>query len=368
MSNPLSWQHPIALRWIPADAAAYQRLAHQWTRLYGADVPVPEALHAHAPHAAQPDAPADIAAERFYYFESQPESNTTDEPYLFTDLNSASFEGCGLLVLEHFHQQHYSLHAFDGLELLPFRCHDLDLVVNGFVARPLSEIGGFHHYTWNAVREKFTLHQDWGDLESGPALWYKDQKTYLNLQSNGVLEWSAVAPTDYLHPHWNQRYAQDPESVRKAIQVEPLVFTLLDVGLQANRNLQRALLHSLTDSWDPALALYGWDPTEVVGATECTSAVPDGRVSFSALPPHLQTPETAAAVLEANVYWDDSQTHALQKALANTAPHEWPQWVAQNNRALLVLPEAARTHPEVVALQKQNDWLHTDLTNDDLPF
>jgi hypothetical protein len=368
MSTPRTQQHPIALRWIPANTAAYQRLAHQWTRLYGADAPVPEALRANLLNPVQPDAPKDFAAERFYYFEPQAESSAAEEPYLFTDLNSVSLDGCGLLILEHFHQQHYSLHAFDGQELLPFRCHDLDLVVNGFVARPLSEIGGFHHYTWNAVCEKFTLHQNWGDLESGPSLWYKDQKKYLHPQSNGVLEWSAVAPTDYLHPHWNQRYAQDPESVRKAIQIEPLVFTLLDVGLQANLDIQRALLHSLPDSWDPALALYGWDPTEVMGALECTSAVRDGRLSFSALPPHLQTSETAAAVLEANVYWDEVQTHALQKALANTAPHEWPQWVAQNNRALLVLPEAARTHPEVVALQKQNDWLHTDLTNDDLPF
>lgn len=368
MSTPLTSQHPTALRWIPADAAAYKRLTHQWTRLYGADAPIPEELHAHEPNAAQQDAPAGIAAERFYYFESQPESNTADEPYLFTDLKSASFDGCGLLVLEHFYQQHYSLHAFDGQELLPFRCHDLDPVVNGFVARPLSEIGGFHHYTWNAVRNKFTFQQDWGDLESGPAMWHKDQKKYLEPLPNGALGLTAVAPTDYLHPHWNQQFGEDPEVVRKAIQIEPLVFTLLDSPLQDNPKLQRALLNSLTDSWDAALALYGWDPMEVMGVGECTAAVRDGRLSFIALPTHLQTPETAAAVLEGNVYWDDAQTVALQKALANTQPHEWPQWVAQNSRALLVLPEAARAHPEVLALQKQNDWLHTDLTNDDLPF
>jgi hypothetical protein len=181
-------------------------------------------------------------------------------PKLYTGIEQVSFDLDGLIIVNWYMAQIYSLHRSDGTLLLG-PCHDLDLGAEGHILSRSSADPVWEHHIFDGIRVTRIK-------QSGDVLW-EDDFPYLSGRDSipqmfsTAAEYAECYPT--LHPNSNdevasllnvnqnawrvlkQFYKNDNNLAIKAVQSNKLAFTFLSISLQNDRTFVLNLLRELEE-------------------------------------------------------------------------------------------------------------------------
>jgi len=173
IQSPNTLSRPCHLRWFDVHRVE----SHQRDALV-------EAIHAQAQEVGlewsreTADYYFSQPAARLYHF-GDPIDWNAPLPTLFTAISAAFVDSDGILVLEHFWQQVYTVWQFDGSPLICEPLHDADLFLDHTLMVRFYSKGGFHHYEMRPPSEEkaankpsssLRLLASYGDLDLLPSL------------------------------------------------------------------------------------------------------------------------------------------------------------------------------------------------------
>jgi hypothetical protein len=300
---------------------------------------------------------------RVYYFSDRPmEILDMDLPELFTDIVSSSFLFGGQLVLEHSRSQVYSLYDFKGNLLIPNKCHDADLLLNGdLVVRTYAE-PGFQYWGWRQavqfLNEPLTLTHlhTYGDLDILPEWLYVEDRDVLRLKPNGVME--PVRDVELLRTIYD-----DPNKAILNVLEDPTLFSLLAPETQVHGRLQRNLLVS-RDTISPWLRAF---PTLNLSTTftsdEVLKHLEQGALELDVLEPgrHIHPVDKDPNALYFLVAALRNRTQnclsiqTIKLLMENASREQWAELLAVNGELFMHAPIAIRSDIElarIAALQE----------------
>jgi hypothetical protein len=303
------------------------------------------------------------SGERLYYFSEKPIGFTDkDLPKLFTDVVSSSFVHGGQLVLEHSRSQVYSLYDFKGNLLIPNKCHDADLLLNGdFVVRTYAE-PGFQYWGWRQavqfLNEPLTLTHlhTYGDLDILPEWLYVEDRDVLRPTPNGVME--PMRDVDLLRTIYD-----DPNKAILNVLEDPKLFSLLAPETQVHGRLQRNLLVS-RDTISPWLRAF---PTLNLSTTftsdEVLKHLEQGALELDVLKPgrHIhpvdKDPNALYFLLAAlrNHTQNCLSIQTMKLLMANASREQWAELLTVNGDLFMHAPIAIRSDialARIAALQE----------------
>jgi hypothetical protein len=303
------------------------------------------------------------SGERLYYFSEKPIGFTDkDLPKLFTGVVSSSFVQGGQLVLEHSRSQVYSLYDFKGNLLIPNKCHDADLLLNGdLVVRTYAE-PGFQYWGWRQavqfLNEPLTLTHlhTYGDLDILPEWLYVEDRDVLRPKPNGGME--PVRDVELLRTIYD-----DPNKAILNVLEDPKLFSLLAPETQVHGRLQRNLLVS-RDTISPWLRTF---PTLNLSTTFTTDEVlkhlEQGALELDVLEPgrHIHPVDKDPKALNFLVAALRNRTQnclsiqTMKLLMANASREQWAELLAVNGDLFMHAPIAIRSDialARIAALQE----------------
>jgi hypothetical protein len=292
---------------------------------------------------------------RLYYFSDQPIGVLDMElPELFTDVVSSSFLFGGQLVLEHSRSQVYSLYGFKGNLLIPNKCHDADLLLNGDVVVRTFADPGFQYWSWRQTVEllheplTFTHLHTFGDTDVLPEWLYVEDRDVLKLKPNGVMEPERnveLLPTIF----------DDPNKAILNVLEDPKLFSLLAPETQSNKRLQRSFLVS-QDTISPWLRSF---PTLKLSTTftsdEVLKYLEQGVLELDVLEPgrHIHPVDKDPHALHfliaglRNRSQNCLSIQTVKVLMANASREQWAELLAVNGELFMHAPLAIRSDLEL---------------------
>lgn len=303
------------------------------------------------------------SGKRLYYFAKKPiEFTDKDLPKLFTDVVSSSFVQGGQLVLEHSRSQVYSLYDFKGNLLIPNKCYDVDLLLNGdLVVRTYAE-PGFQYWGWRQavqfLNEPLTLTHlhTYGDLDILPEWLYVEDRDVLRPKPNGVME--PVRDVELLRTIYD-----DPNKAILNVLEDPKLFSLLAPETQVHGQLQRNLLGS-RETISPWLRAF---PTLNLSTTftsdEVLKHLEQGALELDVLEPgrHIHPVDKDPKALYFLVAALRNRTQnclsiqTMKLLMANASREQWAELLTVNGDLFMHAPIAIRSDialARIAALQE----------------
>ena len=292
---------------------------------------------------------------RLYYFSDQPIGVLDMElPELFTDVVSSSFLFGGQLVLEHSRSQVYSLYDFKGNVLIPNKCHDADLLLNGdVIVRTFAE-PGFQYWGWRQYVQllheplTFTHLHTYGDIDILPEWLYVEDRDILNPKPNGFME--PERNVELLRTVYD-----DPNKAILNVLEDPKLFSLLAPETQSNKRLQRSFLVS-QDTLSPWLRSF---PVLKLSTTftsdEVLKYLEQGVLELDVLEPgrHIHPVDKDPHALHFLVAGLQNRSQnclsiqTMKVLMVNASREQWAELLAVNGELFMHAPSAIRSDLEL---------------------
>lgn len=263
----------------------------------------------------------------FYFFENEQMLPLVAAPTLYTNIISASFDANGLLVLERYNSQIYDLRSFQGA-FIEGPCHDLDLSIEGrYMMRSSENRPGFFEYHLNKKGNYFHYNL-YGDIDQFVTDFLKiHQRDRIELAfGRGILgrienfeapqnraEVKALLKANCNYPSsplLRDFFYADKELAILAIQLEPLVFTLLSPDLQQEHQILKVLCLQTECYLTPYFLSYKIDPYTFLDEQQMIQLIIEQRLNFHAF---SSCAEPSKAILEASAQHDTRFLAFLEK-------------------------------------------------------